>query len=876
MLQRLFIYCFILFTPLCVRAQQQSWLKKRVSFQANNVTIEQILIQLSERYHVPFSYVREYLPTVTLSLHISEQPLSALLDEALLGSGMSYKEMSSQIVLSTTDNTLTQTLHGVVMDKNLQIPIPGVTVQLSNLSGFSGKGCVTDEQGRFLIPQVPLGRYDLVASSIGYKPVTINQVLVISGRQTVLPVLLEESIYETKEIRVTAPRKTDKTRSINPLAVVSTRILSVEEANRFAGTRTDPSRMAGNYAGVVNHSDQNNDIIVRGNNPFGVLWRLEGIDIPNPNHYTYINTSGGIFSVLNNNLLANSDFMTSAFPAEYGNKNASVFDIRLRKGNREKHEFNAQLGLSGLEFNAEGPVNKKQGATYIAGYRFLNFDFLQKLGMDITIQGVPQFQDLTFKINVPDGKNGAFVLFGLGGKSKIRFLDEFTDNRQVANPVTDGFSKFSSDMGVLGMRYDHYFSPKTFGQVLSSISGSHIISDRSIRFADKSTLKDADGNFEEKGLSVAYNLTHKFNNKHLLKTGVSFTSRRYFYFLQTLWDDTSRIHILKLDDYVTMNMLQGFAHWQFTPVPALSFNVGLHYQQLFFNSQQALEPRLSVEWRLNAKQRITAGYGLHHQMQPVNMYINRNYNRTSQTYTPANKNILFTGSHHYVAGYENNFSPWFRLKAETYYQSIFHAPIPNSPDYYSGLNEGLSYNDFVPDTLVSKGRGRNYGVELTLERFLHKHYYFLLTTTLYDSKYQASNGKWYNTTFNGNYIVNLAVGTELGVGKKENSIAVDARIIQAGNKRMLPVDLEASRKNGKVVIPQDGFFREKLKDYNRVDLKVSYRLNKLRSTHSFFIAVDNVLNRRNVLSKGYYYYEQRVKTDYQLGIFPYAGYKIEF
>lgn len=872
MLQRFFNYCFILLLimPLCGHAQ---WLKKRVSIQADHVTIEQILVQLSQRYQVPFSYVRQYLPTATLSLHITEQPLSVLLDEALLGSGMGYKEMSSQIVLSTVDNTLTQTVHGVVMDKNLQIPIPGVTVQLSNLSG---KGSVTDEQGRFLIPQVPLGRYDLVASSIGYKPVRINQLLVISGRQTVLPVLLEESVYETKEIRVTAQRKTDKTRSVNPLAVVSTRILSVEEANRFAGTRTDPSRMAANYAGVVNLSDQNNDIIVRGNNPFGVLWRLEGMDIPNPNHYTYITTSGGIFSVLNNNLLANSDFMTGAFPAEYGNKNASVFDIRLRKGNAEKNEFNAQVGLSGLEFNAEGPVDKKKGSTYIAGYRFLSFDFLQRLGLDITINGVPQFQDLTFKIHVPDGNNGAFVLFGLGGKSKIRFQDKYTDMRQVMNRVTDGVSYFSSDMGVLGMRYDHYFSAKTFGQILSSISGSHIISDRDIRFADKSITKDSYGNFEEKGFSFGYNLTHKFNTKHLLKTGVSFNSRRYYYFLQTLWNDTSRIHTLKLDDHVTMNMLQGFATWQFTPAPALTFNAGLHYQQLFYNSQQALEPRLSAEWRLNSKQRITAGYGLHHQMQPVNMYINRNYNRTSQTYTPANKHTAFTGSHHYVAGYENNFSPWFRLKAETYYQSIFHAPIPSSPGFYSGLNEGPPYNDYVPDTLVSKGRGRNYGVEVTLERFLHKHYYFLLTTTLYDSKYLASNGKWYNTPFNGNYILNLATGVELGVGKKENTFSVDMRVIQAGNKRILPVDVDASRKSDQVVIAEDGFYKEKLKDYRRVDVKVGYRLNRLRSSHTFFIAADNVLNRKNVLGKAYYYYEQEMKTDYQLGFFPYAGYKIEF
>lgn len=861
-------------------AQTPSRLQQRVSIVVTPGTLEALLTDIQQRYGISFSYVRQLIPLQNkVTVRTGNHPLSKVLAQALNGTGITFHEAGAQIILSPpatpakSDTVYTQTIQGTVLDKALLLPIAGATVMITSLAG---KGTVTDENGRFQVMHIPVGRHEILIRSIGYKTAQIPNVLVISGKQTLLPITLEESALLTREVHVKAPRLIDKDKTINPLANVSTRIVLVEEANRFAGTRSDPSRMAANYAGVANLDDRNNDIVVRGNNPFGILWRVEGIDIPNPNHYTYINTSGGAFGVLNNNLLANSDFMSGAFPAEYGNKIAAVYDVRLREGNPEKHEFNAQAGLNGLELNAEGPVSKQQESSYLIGYRFLNYEMLQHIGVDLNIDGAPKFQDLTFKLHFRDKGYGAFTLFGLGGKSRISFQEKVTDTRNLSRKVANTYSQFTSDMGVLGMHYDHYFSDHTTGRLAAALSGSYIMSKRDLAYIDNSRLKDFEGMFQEQDTYLSYTLTHKWN-RHLLKAGVNYMPRHYRYFLTKLVSDTSNAYMLNIDDRVTMKLLQGYVHWQYQPGPAFTFNTGLHYQHLFYNNSRALEPRFSTEWRMSEKHRLKAGYGLHHQMQPVHMYINRNYNRISETYTPANSQLGFTGSHHAILEYDYSYNKHLRFKTAAYYQHLFKVPVTISPSFYSAINEGLEHNDYVPDTLVNKGLGRNYGIEFTVEKFLHQHYYFLLTTSLYNSQYRTLIPKWYNSTYNGNYIINFCGGVEIPVGKQsKNTLSLDGRIIQAGNKRQLPIDLVASRKAQMIVVAADGFYANRHKDYSRIDFKVSYRINRLKATHHFFVAADNVLGRRNVLGTWFSPHTGEITTDHQMGLFPYAGYKVAF
>ncbi len=261
---------------------------------------------------------------------------------------------------------LTQTIKGIVTDEQSGHPLGNVTVAIEDVRPLIAG--MSDTTGGFKLKNVPIGRQTLRISFIGYEDVVLRNIEVTSSREVVLEVRLKEKIQKLDEVVVTAGRQ--KNRAINEAAVVSARQFSVEEAVRYAGSRNDPSRMAQNFAGVSGANDARNDIIVRGNSPAGVLWRMDGIDIPNPNHFSTLGSTGGPVTIINTNTLKNSDFLTSAFPAQYGNAIAAVFDLRMRNGNNEKYEFLGQMGFNGFEFGAEGPLSKKNKSSFLVNYRY--------------------------------------------------------------------------------------------------------------------------------------------------------------------------------------------------------------------------------------------------------------------------------------------------------------------------------------------------------------------------------------------------------------------------------------------------------------------------------------------------------------------------
>jgi hypothetical protein len=312
----------------------------------------------------------------------------------------------------------TQDIRGVVLDKQSQTMIPGANIVLLGIEPFTAT--TTDVEGRFKIPGLSPGRYTLRISYVGYKEITLPNIDVTSGKEVVLEIGIEENVSSLNEVVVNAYKKNE---TQNDMVSVSGRSFSMEEVNRYAGGRSDPSRLAANFAGVSSPDDSRNDIVIRGNSPTGVLWRIEGLNIPNPNHFSTVGTTGGPVSAINTNVIKNSDFFTSAFPAEYGNANAGVFDLGFRTGNSEKYEHTLQLGaLTGLEAMTEGPINKEKGSSYLVAYRYSFTGVAQAIGIPIGTAATPFYQDLSFKINGGTTKFGKFTLFGLGAKSRIDFL----------------------------------------------------------------------------------------------------------------------------------------------------------------------------------------------------------------------------------------------------------------------------------------------------------------------------------------------------------------------------------------------------------------------------------------------------------------------
>jgi len=761
----------------------------------------------------------------------------------------------------------TQNIRGVVTDKLSQTPLTGVIVQIASIQ----KSSSSDANGNFTLSNIPPDRYDISATFLGYKTITIPNVVVTSGKEVIIDIAMEESYKQIGEVLVKANNKEG---TVNKLATVSARTFSMEEVNRYAGGRSDPARLAANFAGVSAPDDSRNDIVIRGNSPVGVLWRIDGMNVTNPNHFASVGTTGGAVSALNTNLLKNSDFFTSAFPAEYGNATAGVFDLGFRNGNNKKSETTLQMGvITGLEATTEGPFSKKSDASYLIGYRYALAGVAQTLGVDIGTTATPSYQDLSFKINSGKSKFGKFSLFGILATSTIEIAGGSSNTLYGNGNQVD----FASKIGIVGLNHIKQINAKSY---ISTTAGLNYSSTDQTGYSyDRPTstsfIKEVN-NVAKTSYNFSTSYNSKINARLFFKAGIQdeIIGLDLFYksknmildSYQQIWDYNS-----------STNFAQAFAHFKYSLTEKLNLNAGVHAQQFFLNNSTAIEPRLGLTYLVTNKSSFNFGYGLHSQMQPINVYFLQSTDANGTT-VYNNKNLDFTKSHHVVLGYNiQPFNDW-RIKSEVYYQSIYNVPVTSFSSSYSMLNTGSTFKTDLQDSLVNSGTGENYGMELTLEKFFSKGYYGLFTSSIYSSKYVGSDGIERNSAFNGKYVFNILAGKEWKVGaQKRNKFSADIKFTNAGGRAYTPIDLTASNATGREQLSTDAY-SSYYDNYYRLDVKVGFVLNssKRKLSQSFSLDLQNVTDHDNVFSMSYDNRRQSLNTTYQLGFFPNVIYKLQF
>lgn len=769
-------------------------------------------------------------------------------------------------VLTIAQNN-SQTIRGSITDKLMQTPIIGATIQLSNLN----LGCISDSVGNYVLKNLPPDRYELKIVFFGYKTLILPNIEVTSGKEVILDISMEEEYKQLKEIVVSA---TNKGGTINKLATVSARTFSMEEVNRYAGGRNDPARLAANFAGVSAPDDSRNDIVIRGNSPVGVLWRIDGMNVTNPNHFAAVGTTGGAVSALNTNLLKNSDFFTSAFPAEYGNATAGVFDLGLRSGNNKKRETTIQAGvITGLELTTEGPFSKKNDASYLVGYRYSLAGIAQAVGVNIGTTATPSYQDFSFKLSSGTTKLGKFSVFGILASSTINIGGGSTNTLYGNGNQVD----FTSKIGIGGFNHFKQINAKSF--ITSTVGINYAATIQTAydydHMADSSYVRE-DNNVSKSTyfLSSTYHL--KLNNRLFFKVGIQDeiidvnlslkTKDHIFAPEKQIWDYSS-----------STNLIQAFAHLKYSLSSKLTLNAGVHSQYLALNNSSSVEPRIGLVYNTTSKSSLNFGYGLHAQMQPINVYFLQSKDiNGSILYN--NKNLGFTKSHHIVLGYNIQPIADWRIKTEIYYQALYNVPITSVSSSYSMLNTGATFKTDLTDSLENKGTGSNYGVELTLEKFFSKGYYGLVTGSIYNSEYKGSDGITRNTSFNGNFVCNFLAGKEWKIGKdKRNRISIDTKFTYAGGRATTAIDLTASVATGREVLSSD-VNGSNYEDYYRLDFKVGFKLNSSQRKigQTFSLDLQNVTNHSNVFSQNYDNKLQKINTTYQLGFFPNVVYKLQF
>ena len=299
-----------------------------------------------------------------------------------------------------------QTVRGTVLDADSRQPIFSASIAI--VGSEPAVTATTAFDGRFSIADVPTGRIALRIRAMGYEEQTLPNLLLVSSKELVLNVVLQSAVKEIDEVTVTATKPKGELR--NDMATVSARRISVEETSRIAGGINDPARMVSTFPGVAGDPAGDNTIVVRGNSPKGVLWRLEGMEIPNPNHFAQEGSTGGPINVLNSDMIDDSEFYTGAFAPEYGNVTSAVFDMRLRNGNDKKREHTLKVGVLGTDLTTEGPLPGTQGGSYLANYRYSSLALLDRAGV-VDFGGVPDYTDASFKVNMPT-KAGTFPCGG--------------------------------------------------------------------------------------------------------------------------------------------------------------------------------------------------------------------------------------------------------------------------------------------------------------------------------------------------------------------------------------------------------------------------------------------------------------------------------
>ncbi len=790
----------------------------------------------------------------------------------------------------------TQTIRGTVIESASETTIPGASVVVLGSNPLIGT--VSNENGEFRLANVPVGRVSIEISFLGYNTQTLSNLILTSGKELVLNIKLEEKVIQTQEIVVKASRKDQ---AMNEMAQISARSFTKEETERFAGSMGDPSRMVANYAGVVAQGGaERNDIIIRGNSPMGLLWRIDGISVPNPNHFGSMGTTGGPVSMLNNNLLTNSDFYTGAFPAEYGNALSGAFDIGMRAGNNEKREYVGQIGFGGFEFGAEGPFSKDSKSSYLINFRYSTLEVLEKMGVSVVDNGLPQYKDLSFKLNFPKTPIGKISIFGVGGLSHIDMVDsKSTDTEKFENSIDGGDTYFGSDAGFVGISNTYYFNNDkdraSSLKTVFSISGTKVtvkMDTFGVNQETKLPIKESIFlQFGEKASEIIYGFNTQFRKKFNAKNNLTIGTTFDWY--SSNYKDSIYSHPYYrtlVDSKGECGLWQTFAQLQHRFSDKVSLYGGVHFQQFTLNQKMAVEPRASLKWNITPNQSLTFGYGLHSQLQARMVYFRETHiDSLIYVFTPTdtfaygkpikyvklNKDLDFSKSHHFVIGYDNLLSQNFRVKVETYYQYLFNIPITQSISEYSMINSGADYYVEDKDSLVNKGTGLNYGLELTFEKFLSNNYYFLITATLYDSKYKGSDNVERNTAFNSNYIINFLAGYELKTGTN-SSLTFDSRATYSGGKRYVPINLAESIRKNERVFDYSKSFENRYPDYFRLDIRIGFKWNSAKFSQEWGFDIQNVLMQKTVSRETYDRVTKTIRRDYQLSFLPMGLWRIQF
>jgi hypothetical protein len=736
----------------------------------------------------------------------------------------------------------------------------------------------TDASGNFLLSGLPVGRYAVQCRLAGYEPAVFREIMVSSGKEVFVEIVMRENVHDRNE-RMHRPR-TNKETPLHQMVTGSVRTLSVEEASRYAGGFDDPARWASTFAGVSGGTSRN-DISIRGNSPQSLQWRIEGVEAVNPTHFSDISGVGeGVVTALSAHVLGSSDFFTGAFPAEYGNALSGVFDMQLRNGNSQNYEHTVQVGTLGVELASEGPFSKAKQASYLFSYRYQSLDFLGNLFPDMIGEAAGmRFQNLSFKMNFPTRQAGTFSVWGVGGDGHFRqrTLNDTAKWRNAFRNEAD----YRQDKATGGLGHLISIGEKAYlksalavNYTQNRVAMEQRYTDRMMRiYTGNRSLPVADMKSENWGAAFNTFLNTKFGAAHTNRTGFNIMGLFFdldYFMCADIW----RVPPGEMINFVRGRgnsvLYSAFSQSSFRLNSRLTANAGLTGMYFRLNGKATVEPRAGIRWQAFTKHAFGFAYGKHSSRESLDYYFVEN---SPEEGAHPNKKLDFSKAHHFVFSYDWAISEHLILKVEPYYQYLYDIPVAEN-SRASLINQ----RDFhMMTSLVNAGKGKNYGIDATLEHHLHDGYYFLLTASVFDSRSKEGAGDWQNTRLNRNFVFNALAGKEWKTGRqKQNILSVSIRSTLQGGERFIPIDGDKSKASKSIVYDREKAYRERLPAEFINHLTLGYKINRAKSSHEISLKVINLTANKELKEHTYNYHTDQTEMYMSAGVIPNVSYKVDF
>ena len=863
------ILLFLFFAFLSFNATAQND-RKQITIQNKNISLKEAFAEIELQTGYSIAYELSAVDVKRkISLSLEAQSIDKALSQILKDTRYSYKITGYHIIITPSGNELqkstkektekpTQTVRGIVLDSKTNAPIEFATVRIMNVGSL---GSTTDSLGRFRIDNVPVGRCNIQTSYVGYNANIFNEIPVTSSKEVYMEITLDENIHSLAEVIIQPEIKKDK--PLNAMAITGGRMISMEEAGRFANGFDDPARLSSAFAGVAGDVGTN-AVAIRGNSPQFTQWRLEGVEIPNPTHFADLTgLGGGFLSALSTQVIGNSDFYNGAFPAEYSNALSGIFDMQIRNGNNQKYEHTFQLGILGIDLASEGPISRKNGSSYILNYRFSTTSLAT--GNDMNLK----YQDLSFKLNFPTRKAGTFSIWGIGliDRYKPEILDR--DEWETQSDRQSGNTTFDKAAG--GITHKYLINADTY--IRSSLAATYA---KDHTEADQMTEDDKlvhVGDIRNSKWDIVFNsyLNKKFSSNHINRTGITITGLKYdldYKISPNFGLDIPMEQISKGNGESCV--LSTYSSSVINLSNHLTTSLGITAQYFTLNKNWTVEPRAALKWTFNPKHALALAYGLHSRRERLDYYF---VEQEVNGKTESNRYLNFSKAHHFGLTYDWNINSYMHLKVEPYYQYLFRIPVEENSSF-SIINHQSFYLERI---LKNRGSGVNYGIDITLEQYMKNGFYYMITASLFKSRYKAGDHIWRNTRLDKNYLLNVLAGKEWMVGRnKQNVLSLNGRIFFQGGDRYTPVDEEKSLIEHDIKFDETRAYSKKFNPSLNGDISFSYRINKRKISHEFSIKMLNVGMRTGMHFYQYNEKTHKIEKEDGSGMIPNISYKIYF